>query len=490
MVTFERDLRLNMIDSLLTSPHGEVGKLVDIHRECRLLDSVFYAHLAVWYQKNGHVRDHQEVFLANLLVSEVEVQREAGFVLLQNLPPYQVARVVKQLKVHLGKVPRSARTAVEHYLRKREGEPKMFDGAALRAKAAMKSLYAALHIRPSERADAILFKGNPPEDSLAFALRRLAKASSGEEQARIIIESGIPFPVAVGAIGQMTPALLVALVGVMSPAEVINNLKNLEAKGAVKHQGLRQLIESKLAQAKTDSRVSAYKASVAGRNLEGDERLTQTLEGITDAQVKSKGRIRRSTALLVDKSSSLQQAIEIGKRLAAMVSAITEAELLVYTFDSLAFSVEAQGDKVADWERAFAQFTANGCTSCGVALATMRMRAQRVEQIVIVTDEEENTAPYFSDEFRLYSQFLGYQPALTLVKVGNATGQLEKQLKTNQVPYQTFHFQGDYYSLPNLIPLLSRPGRLDLLLEILATPLPRRRREKQGVGPQLACASG
>ena len=41
-------------------------------------------------------------------------------------------------------------------------------------------------------------------------------------------------------------------------------------------------------------------------------------------------------------------------------------------------------------------------------------------------------------------------------------------------PVDTFTFAGDYYSLPNLVPLLSRPSRLELLLEILETPLPVR----------------
>ena len=42
------------------------------------------------------------------------------------------------------------------------------------------------------------------------------------------------------------------------------------------------------------------------------------------------------------------------------------------------------------------------------------------------------------------------------------------------VPVETFTFEGDYYSLPNLVPLLTRPSRLDLLLEILDVPLPKR----------------
>ena len=35
-----------------------------------------------------------------------------------------------------------------------------------------------------------------------------------------------------------------------------------------------------------------------------------------------------------------------------------------------------------------------------------------------------------------------------------------------------FQFTGDYYALPNLVPLLSRPSKLELLMEIMEYPLP------------------
>jgi hypothetical protein len=37
-----------------------------------------------------------------------------------------------------------------------------------------------------------------------------------------------------------------------------------------------------------------------------------------------------------------------------------------------------------------------------------------------------------------------------------------------------FQFNGDYYSLPNLVPMLARPSRLELLMEIMSYPLPQR----------------
>jgi hypothetical protein len=65
-------------------------------------------------------------------------------------------------------------------------------------------------------------------------------------------------------------------------------------------------------------------------------------------------------------------------------------------------------------------------------------------------------------------------PNVVIVRVASASDYVERQLKEKHLPVETFTFAGDYYSLPNLVPLLSRPSRLELLMEILETPLPVR----------------
>ncbi|XHX78687.1 MAG: hypothetical protein RBJ76_01785 [Stenomitos frigidus ULC029] len=39
--------------------------------------------------------------------------------------------------------------------------------------------------------------------------------------------------------------------------------------------------------------------------------------------------------MFVDKSGSMENAIEIGKRLAALISGITQVDLFVYAFDNI-----------------------------------------------------------------------------------------------------------------------------------------------------------
>jgi hypothetical protein len=62
-----------------------------------------------------------------------------------------------------------------------------------------------------------------------------------------------------------------------------------------------------------------------------------------------------------------------------------------------------------------------------------------------------------------------------IVRTPGATNHLERQLRDARIAVDVFQFSGDYYALPNLVSLLSRPSKLDLLIEIMAYALPQRK---------------
>jgi hypothetical protein len=371
--------------------------------------------------------------------------------------------------------PRALRTEITRYLREREADSEWFDSSVLVARKAMKRLYALLHVPPGERAQKILFDEAPPADSRLFALRVLAQASSPVEQARAILEYQIPYRVAATVVRQMTPTVLLALIERMSSQELINNLGALRRRGVLDNPELQALVERKLNAAKKDDRVSAYKAQVAAEAAGVSSELVKTLDAVTEARVKARGRIKRPTALLLDKSGSMSIALEIGRQLGAMISAVCTAELYAYAFDSIAYPVEPKGPTLADWEKALRGVNAGGSTSCGVALEWMARRKQRVEQIVLVTDEGENCAPLFKDAYEVYAQALNVRPAVTIVKIGQTTKTLEQVCRDKGIPLNVFEFRGDYYALPNVVPLLTAPSQTELLMEILNYPLPERK---------------
>jgi hypothetical protein len=520
MMTTEQDLRLKLFNTLLTTPHRDLDSIYLVHQEILKADPRFYVQLAAWYFVEGEVRDHKEVFVTCLALSDFPGHRDVGLALLRKLPPYEVGRIVDFVKGGMvrrrvrrgravesvterqglfGNVPRSMRTEVTRYLREREADADWFDSSVLQARQAMKRLYAGLHIVPSARAQAILFDENPPPDSRLFALKQIARAQTPAEQARAIVEHRIPYRVAASAVKKMTPTVLVALIERMSPQELINSLGSLRERGALDNPEVKALVEAKLEKAQTSERVSAFKAKKAIEASGVGEDVAQKLEAVTEAQVRAKGTIKRSTALLVDKSGSMQIAIEIGKQIAAMIAGVCEAPLLVYAFDSIAYpiGVPPKHDgtvgflaslrrhkaiapptapaSLADWERVFAGIQAGGQTSCGVAVEMMRRQGQAVEEIVMVTVEGENTPPRFVEALLRYRAELKVEPHVVFVKTRGAVSLLEVECQRARIDYDVYQFTGDYYALPNLLPLLSRPTKLDLLLEIMAYPLPVRK---------------
>jgi hypothetical protein len=528
-----------MLNTLLTTPHRRLEQVWPVHQQLVQKDPRFYVRLAAWYHDRGEVRDHKEMFVVTLALSTFPGHRDVGLALLRTLPPYQVARVVdfihgrkdtrrrvvretvvepkempplpadrpktarerRRLKAErhaarVGKVhkcvrrarrevagdfglfrsvPQSLRTEVARYLREREASPDWFDSTVLVARRALKRLYTVLHIRPGPRAQQVLFDDNPPADSRVGALKRLARSQDPGEQARALVESRIPFRVAVSVLRAVTPAVLEGLIERMSPQELINNLAVLRRHGALTNPDLKALIDLKLEEARADTRVSTFKAEAALGAVDVSADLRRRLEEVADAQVKARGRIRRPTALLIDKSGSMDLALEVGKRIAAMISAVCERELYVYAFDTMAFPVEARGTDWAAWKRAFEGISAGGETSCGVALEVMRRKKQYVEQVIVVTDEEEYNPPFFVESLLRYRQALGADPAVCFVRVPDSSRKLEEQCRRAGVVAGTFDFDGDYYSLPNLVALLEPPSEMDLLMEIMDYPLPERK---------------
>ncbi|HSU67605.1 MAG TPA: hypothetical protein VLJ39_12090 [Tepidisphaeraceae bacterium] len=547
-LTPEQDLRLQLLNTLLTTPHRKLDQVQPVHAAMVTSDPRFYVRLAAWYADHGDVRDHKEMFIITLVLSDFEGHRDVGLALLRQMPPYEVARVLdfvngrkktrtvrppipKPSKIKAGpkqryvlnpkpgvlkrmarvltgtmtepprvdlpvaplpKVgeiklvteatglfrnpPRSLRTEILRYLREREADADWFDGSVLVARKAIKRLYALNHVKPSERAQRILFEKDPPKDSRLFALRKLAKAATPDEQALAIVENAIPYRVAATVVKQMTPAVMLALVERMSAQEVINNIASLTKRGAMTHPDLKARIEQKLDEAKTAHRVSALKTGKAiesaGKKVSAE--VKAKLESVADTQVKAKGRIDRPTALLIDKSGSMSVAIELGKRIGAMLSAVCSQDLFVYAFDTIAYPIQTAGDSLADWEKALVGIAAGGGTSVGVAVEMMRLKQQYVEQIILVTDEGENTAPLFLPTLQKYRETVNADPNVCIVKVPNSVTLLEEQFRQIGTTVDVFQFEGDYYSLPNLIPLLSKPSKLELLMEILEYPLPAR----------------
>lgn len=501
----EQDQRLAILNTLLTTPHRNLTGVYPIHAQMVSQDPLFYGHLAAWYYETGEIRDHKEMFVINLILSDFEGHREAGLAMLREMPPYQICRIVDFIhgktvkkkvaerqqvgrrtqtttktvsdKVGLFKnIPRSMRTEVVRYLKEREESHEWFDSSAMIARKYMKRLYALLHVEPSDRAQAILFDKNPPDDSKLKFVKELRKAETPADQAKVIIENKIPYRIASTIVESMTPTVLLALIEVMSSQELINNLGSLKKRGATNNPELREVIQEKLQAAKKDKKVAAMKTLEAAKASGVDEEIVKDLKSVGDARLKAKGRITRTTAMLIDKSGSMQQAIEIGKQMGSMISAIMDADFHVYAFDTMPYAVRAKGTLLEEWEKALNGIRAGGSTSCGCAIEALRRNKQKVEQIIMITDEGENQSPPFLTSLQQYVQEMGIQPSLVMIRCGAYKHRIltDRAIRAG-FEVQEYDFNGDYYSLPGIVAYLSQPSKLDLLMTIMETPLPVRK---------------
>jgi len=504
----EQDQRLQILNTLLTTPHRNLSAVYPVHAQMIQGDPLFYGHLGAWYNQTGEIRDHKEMFVVNLSLSDFEGHRDAGLAMLREMPPYQVARVVNFIhgqhvkksvaqqqrvgrrtrttyrtveeKVGLFRnIPRSMKTEIYRYLREREENEVWFDTSVLRARRHMKRLYSLCHIEPSERAQAILFDKNPPDDSRLKAVKDLRKAETSADQARVIIENKIPYTIASTVVENMTPTVILALIEVMSDQELINNLGSLKRRGAMNNAELRKVILDRVEGAKKGKNVQAMKTLEAVKASGVDDEIAETLKEVGDAQLKDKGRIKMPTALLIDKSGSMHEAIEIGKQMGSMISAIMDANFYAYAFDTMPYRIEAKGTSLADWEKALKGIRAGGATSCGAGIASLLRNKQYVEQIVMVTDEGENNSPPFLGTLQQYTQDMNVQPSIMMIRCGGMGGRRHRILTEKAIragfEVREHDFDGDYYSLPNLIPFLCQSSKLDLLMEIMETALPVRK---------------
>lgn len=571
----QQSVHQEMFKTLLRTPHRNGDETLAMHREQFKVDPNFYGKLAVWAVHHGNnvVRDVNEIFIATLFASPYPEHREAAYVMLQSLPPYQVTRVVQyvtgydEVVKHVSTSPKPApqsgfgvtvsplrygkrhpsagkpvprktvkiskalyadllgkgqikagqkeyyvtsyfvkhtclgqrtvrgalRRAIRTYLRYREqpGNEGMLEGAMISAKSHMYGLYYRTNTVPGGSNDSwvnrFLFKNEIDEDNVhakrLVALQKLKDTDDPVRQAEIVVENRLPYQQVVSIFKKITPTVLVALIEAMSPQELLSNLGSLKSRGAMENAEIKKLIEEKIKkiQETKSARIDALKGAAAAAAV-GDlpDDIAKAAKAATDKQLKFHGDINSTTALLIDKSGSMTDAIEIGKQLAATIAqACREHALHVYMFDRMPTAIrwtDADGDITSKsaWDKKLKMFSAMGGTEPHNVLRGMVSNNTSVEQIVIVTDEGENNRGRFASELKVYEKHFGHLPNVVIVRVGGryADDRMEKSMKAAGVDVEVLVCEKtDAIAIPNLLRMLSRKSIFDLVLEISMLPL-------------------
>lgn len=563
-----------MFRTILQTPHRKVDELLHVHKTQFDRDPNFYGHLAVYAVLQGHcaVRDVNEVFIANMLASQYSEHQEAGYVMFQDLPPYQAARVARYFTGYdeIVKVPSyddsvvknefgmkwekskhsksypnadlrgkvkalvtvnlpkksklreqlmkkgsitdsitsftvqeylvhhaclnkrnfkgALRSAVKSFLRYRELNEKMMEGALLRGSKYLKQFYIRTNRVPMNDVNSwvnkFLWNGETQAGTRLHGLRQLQTEKDPVKQAEIIVNNKLPFTSVMSAIVSITPSILIAMVDSMSHQELLQSLGTLKSHGAFDNPDIKTLIDSKLKQAKKGKRVDAMKGAKAAAAVAGlDEETRQIVQEVTDSQMKFHGEIGMRTALLIDKSGSMTDAIEIGKQLGAAIAQSCKKDNppVTYLFDNMPTLVkwtDKDGDITAKsaWDNKLAMFRANGGTAPAEVIKAMISKKTIVDQMVLVTDEGELNDGDFAAQLKKYEANIGVLPSIVIVRIGrNRTNIMETSLRKVHANVDVLACDTiDSVSIPNLIQLLSKKSVFDLVQEILSLDLPTR----------------
>lgn len=391
----------------------------------------------------------------------------------------------------LGKsMSRVLRSGIEQYLRFREENETMMEGAILRARDALRYLYAKAHLVPggsdSSWINRCVFHNEAPEGSRIEAMKNLIASNDPTEQAEIIMAAKLPYPVVRSLVKTITPSVLVALIDSMSPQELLANLASIKREGAFESSEIKELVQNKIKDVRKakKGKVDALKGETATEAVADLDAETRALVSeATDAQMKKHGQIGATTALLIDKSMSMQGAIELGKKVAAAIAqAGGDKFKACYLFGTDARRVqwtEADGDitSYSAWAEKLKMQLAGGATKMGLCLRAMMRANIDVEQIVLITDQGDNGTPRFTALLPEYEEQFGHMPTIVIIWMGQyRSDQVERGAKHKGAEVDVVDVTNiDRVSIPNLIQLLSRKSLFDLVQEILELPLPTKK---------------
>lgn len=481
----EKGLTKNKVIAELTkSPHGNLDAYAPVGLKAAAEDPAFFSRLIAWNARKGSIRDSQVALpvlaMATPAIWADEELRENALAHIGAMNPRMLLQAVTFAKSHRPGSTNALKRLVVRYLRDKEASRSRFDRVALQHREVLKSLYASFGIKPgSDRANVILF-GRKLDKTKAtpegvFGVLAHLKDMEPTAAAAAIMQAKIPFLAAHGALGAKAkdPVLVQALIGTMTPTEVVTNAKALERLGVKTDPGLRATFEAALAKA-AESGKAVLKTSRAAEAVGGA--MGQKLQGVQEKQLGNLA-VKGNWMVMADKSGSMGHSIATARQVAAVLARVAEGQVhLVFYDDGAGPYVDATGMSLEKLTAATNRVSASGGTYPGAALQFAIDRKFEVDGIAMVTDCNENNGatPRFVDAFNRLCEAIGKVPPVYAYQVKGDEPNLLKRSADAGIDLQVFDLRGgvDYYSLPTLVQTM-RVNRYDLVQEILDTPLLR-----------------
>ena len=485
------DFRQSLINELLQSRHGDLPAYIP-STDKAAQDPEFLSKLMVWNLAKGEIRDTKIALPMIALHHFGKGERdlaENAVACLCSLDPRSLVKAYRFKKTLNKIIPGGNRRVLEQgikqYLTSREENQGMWDRVALQHRHSLKELYAVAHQKPSDRAQAVLFKGEYPKGSV-FEDIALLKSVGVEEAAGIILNRKIPFQIAIGALGRKkedfikAPELPLALMSAMSGQQLLASTKMLQSLGVFSSPMLQSEYNKALQRAKGDKRVSTLKADKAARAVveaattdeekRVAEKIVKKLSAVQEEKLAQKT-IEGDWVVLGDCSGSMQQAIKLAVEIASYITKSVKGKVYLIFFNIQPRMMEVTGKTLAEIQQETRLISAGGGTSCGCGLWLLADKKIAVDGIAMISDGGENTFPAFGEAYLRYVDIMKKSPTVYFYKLNGDRNVFSENCKRTNTAIEEFDMtQSDYYSLPNMVAMM-KTTRYSLIDEIMSTEL-------------------
>lgn len=493
--------RQDLIAELTRSPHGDLASYLPMVRRFVDADPGFLAHAMVWGKRQGTIRDALGGMpLATLACRGYPAElRNNSLALLAYLNPRDLLHAwVAGKTFPLARWGKTRMLRMVHgYLRAREACPPWWERTALRFRQSLTALYALSMTKPGDDAQAILFSHTvSPAYPILERLKSLATHDAALI-AGIIRQDRLPLLVCEGVLGKriQEPAILAAVLDIMTPAELVKRRKALKRWGVQSLGATRGALAATIQRASKGRRDTLLTATVAAEALRDDDPvLAVELEHLQEDQFQAQPGIEGNWIIGGDRSPSMEKTIDKSRMLAGYLAKRVSGQILLIFFDQEPLVFDVSGKSYADIRRMTGHVTIGNGTSIGCVPAVALERQFRADGIALVSDGGERLPPYFVEKYQLYSHFLGKQPPVYLYRVAGRAYQVdgfghvlsrngvyftqpEQDFLTPRcaaagIPYQVFPVADDVdqYGLGALAETM-RVRQYDLYQEIMGMPL-------------------
>ncbi|BBH22458.1 60 kDa SS-A/Ro ribonucleoprotein [Paenibacillus baekrokdamisoli] len=233
------------------------------------------------------------------------------------------------------------------------------------------------------------------------ALESLKLASTEHEQITWIERGKLPYETVTGAI-KPTKAVWEALLYQMPTFAMLRHMNALQRAGVLEEKQNLDYVVNRLTnkQALRKAKILPFRLATAFRQVEHPE-LRDALREAAELTFDNLPELGERTAIFLDISGSMDgDYLEIGSVFALALYKKTQGNSLFWLFDTDVYDANpSRKDSILTQA---AQIHARGGTDTGAPIQKLIQERKKVDQIIIITDEQQNSGSPFYSQLKLY----------------------------------------------------------------------------------------